>query len=178
MEFIAQKSELLDELDLIQGTVEKKSTVPMLSHSLVEARGSTLQGTASDFELAARSSCIAKVKAEGKAAVPARRLVEIIRSLPDGEIRFKLLETSGFMSPASVTAAIRRVALLSMSAPPRFGFSLSREGSSSVLAGIRRCARSCGYRVRRHNTERRVQLPLSARLLCRSWEDGGRCGWN
>ena len=92
MEFIAEKSELLDELDLIQGAVEKKSTIPILSHFLMEATGSRLQITASDLELAARTSCFAKVKAEGKAAVPARRLVEIVRSLPDGEIRFKGLE--------------------------------------------------------------------------------------
>jgi DNA polymerase-3 subunit beta len=92
MEFIAQKSELLDELDLIQGVVDKKSTIPILSHFLVEAAGSRLQITASDLELAARSTCIAKVKNEGKAAVPARRLVEIIRSLPDHEIPFKLVE--------------------------------------------------------------------------------------
>ena len=101
MEFIAQKSELLDELELIQGAVEKKSTIPILSHFLVEAAGPGLHITGSDLELAARSSCIAKVKAEGKAAVPARRLVEIIRSLPGGGIRFKGLETTGYNSPAS-----------------------------------------------------------------------------
>jgi DNA polymerase-3 subunit beta len=93
MEFIAEKSEILDEIELIQGAVEKKSSIPILSHFLVEAAGSGLQITGSDLELAARSSCIAKVKAEGKAAVPARRPVEIIRSLPDGEIRFKGLES-------------------------------------------------------------------------------------
>lgn len=92
MEFFAQKSELLDEFDLLQGAVEKKNTVPILSHFLVETAGSTLQITGTNLELGARSTCSAKVKGEGKGAVPARRLVEIIRSLPDGEIRFKLLE--------------------------------------------------------------------------------------
>ena len=53
MEFISVKSELLDELDLIQGAVEKKSTIPILSHFLVEATGSELHITASDLELAA-----------------------------------------------------------------------------------------------------------------------------
>ena len=92
MEFVVQKSEFLDELNLIQGAVEKKSTIPILSHFLVEAASSGLQITGTDLELAARSSCTAKVKGVGKAAVPARRLVEITRSLPDDEIRFKLLE--------------------------------------------------------------------------------------
>jgi DNA polymerase-3 subunit beta len=89
MEFIAEKSELLDKIELIQGAVEKKSGIPILSHFHMEATGSRLQITASDLELAARTSCFSKVKAEGKGAVPARRLVEIVRSLPDGEIRFK-----------------------------------------------------------------------------------------
>ena len=92
MEFFAHKSELLDELDLLQGAVEKKSTVPILSHFLLDAADFKLQIAATDLELAARSSCTAKVKASGQATVPARRLVEIIRSLPDGEVHFKLLE--------------------------------------------------------------------------------------
>ena len=92
MEFYAQQSELLDELDLMQGAVERKSTIPILSHFLVETAGSKLQISASDLEVGARSSCKVELKSEGKAAVPARRLVEIIRSLPDAEIRFKVLE--------------------------------------------------------------------------------------
>jgi DNA polymerase III subunit beta len=92
MEFHAHQSELLDELDLLQGAVERRSTIPILSHFLLETVSSKLQISASDLEVGARSSCRVELKSEGKAAVPARRLVEIIRSLPDGEIRFKLLE--------------------------------------------------------------------------------------
>jgi DNA polymerase III subunit beta len=92
MEFYAQQSELLDELDLIQGAVERKSTILILSHFLVKTAGSRLQISASDHEVGARSSCRVELKTEGKVAVPARRLVDIIRSLPDGEIRFKRLE--------------------------------------------------------------------------------------
>ena len=92
MEFYAQQSELLDELDLMQGAVERKSTIPILSHFVVETVGSRLQISASDLEVCGSSSCRVELKGGGKAAIPARRLVEIIRSLPDGEIRFKLLE--------------------------------------------------------------------------------------
>src|SRR5205807_9537282 len=92
MEFFAHKSELLDELDLLQGAVEKKSTVPILSHFLLDAADFKLQIAATDLELAAHSSCTAKVKAQGRATVPARRLVEITRSLPDAEAHFKLSE--------------------------------------------------------------------------------------
>jgi len=43
MEFYAQKSDMLDELDLLQGAVEKKSTVPILSHFLLDAADFKLQ---------------------------------------------------------------------------------------------------------------------------------------
>jgi DNA polymerase III subunit beta len=69
-----------------------KSTIPILSHFLLETLGSRLQISASDLEVGARSSCRFELNGEGKAAVPVRRVVEIIRSLPDGEISFKLLE--------------------------------------------------------------------------------------
>jgi len=94
MEFYAQKSDLLGELELVQGAVEKKSTIPILSHVLLEVAGFNLSMSATDLELATRCSCPAKMKAPGTATVPAKRLLEIVRSLPDGEIRFKLLENN------------------------------------------------------------------------------------
>src|SRR5213083_388345 len=74
MEFLAHKSELLDELDLLQGAVEKKSTVPILSHFLLDAADFKLQIAATDLELAARSSCTAKVSGwEAGIRTPIRR---------------------------------------------------------------------------------------------------------
>ena len=92
MEFYVQKSDLLKELELAQGAVEKKGTVPILSHVLLEAADLNLRISATDLELGARSNCPAKVKTAGVATVPARRVLEIVRSLPDSEVRFKLLE--------------------------------------------------------------------------------------
>jgi DNA polymerase III subunit beta len=92
MEFHVEKSDLLTELELIQGAVEKKGTIPILSHVLVEAADSNLRVSATDLELGVRSNCPAKVKTGGVATVPARRVLEIVRSLPDSEVRFKLLE--------------------------------------------------------------------------------------
>jgi DNA polymerase-3 subunit beta len=59
---------------------------------LCEAEGNRLTLTATDLELSVRASCDAKVKKEGAGTVPAKKLLELIRLLPDGEIRFKLLE--------------------------------------------------------------------------------------
>ncbi|MGH9691707.1 MAG: DNA polymerase III subunit beta [Candidatus Acidiferrales bacterium] len=92
MEFSVKKFDLLDELSLTQGVVERKTTIPILSNLLFEAKGNRLTITATDLELSIRTSCDAKVKKEGEGTIPAKKLLELVRLLPDGEIRFKLLE--------------------------------------------------------------------------------------
>src|SRR5260370_11311056 len=93
MEFSVSKSALLNELSMTQGVVERKTTIPILSNLLVEAKGSQLTITATDLELSIRTSCEAKVKKEGAGTIPAKKLLELVRLLPEGEIRVKLLET-------------------------------------------------------------------------------------
>src|ERR1700686_1270112 len=92
MEFTVKKYDLLAELNLTQGVVERKTTIPILSHLLCEAKGNRLAITATDLELSIRTSCEAKVKADGTGTIPAKKLLELVRLLPEGEIRFKLLE--------------------------------------------------------------------------------------
>ncbi|MFZ0431098.1 MAG: DNA polymerase III subunit beta [Candidatus Acidiferrales bacterium] len=92
MEFSVKKFDLLEELNLTQGVVERKTTIPILSNLLVEAKGSRLIITATDLELSIRTSCEAKVKKEGAGTIPAKKLLELVRLLPDGEIKFKLQE--------------------------------------------------------------------------------------
>ena len=92
MEFSVSKSVLLNELNTTQGVVERKTTIPILSNLLIEAKGSQLTITATDLELSVRTSCEAKVKKEGAGTIPAKKLLELVRLLPEGEIKFKLLD--------------------------------------------------------------------------------------
>src|ERR1043166_1443257 len=92
MEFSVKKFDLLGELNLTQGVVDRKTTIPILSHLLCEAKGNRLTITATDLELSVRASCEAKVKKEGAGTIPAKKLLELVRLLPEGEIRFRLLE--------------------------------------------------------------------------------------
>jgi len=92
MEFSVKKFDLLEELDLTQGVVERKTTIPILSNLLCEAKGNRLSITATDLELSIRTSCEAKVKKEGAGTIAAKKLLDLVRLLPDEEIRFKLLE--------------------------------------------------------------------------------------
>jgi DNA polymerase-3 subunit beta len=92
MEITVSKSDLLRELTATQGVVERKTTIPILSNYLFEAAGDKLSLTATDLDLSLRTSCVAKVKKEGACTIPARKLYDYVRLLPDADITIKLLE--------------------------------------------------------------------------------------
>src|SRR5262252_8749159 len=92
MEISVSKFELLRELTATQGVVERKTTIPILSNFLLEAGNDRLTITATDLDLSLRTSCAAKVKREGACTIPARKLYDYVKLLPDGDISIKLLE--------------------------------------------------------------------------------------
>src|SRR5258708_26859092 len=92
MEFTVSKADLVRELSLSQGVVEKKTTIPILSNVLLEAREDRLFLTATDLELGLRTSCPAKVKREGSGTIPARNLLDYVRLLPDADGTVKVAE--------------------------------------------------------------------------------------
>jgi DNA polymerase-3 subunit beta len=92
MEFMVNKADLVRELNLSQGVVEKKTTIPILSNILMEASGDRLVLTATDLELGIRCSAPANVKHSGAGTIPAKRLLDYVRLLPDAEIVVKVSE--------------------------------------------------------------------------------------
>lgn len=92
MDFFVEKHDLLTELNFVRNAIEKRNTIPILSHFLIEAEGFELKITATDSEIAARTVCQAKVKTKGVAVVPGRRFLKIARSAANGEIRCRALE--------------------------------------------------------------------------------------
>jgi DNA polymerase-3 subunit beta len=92
MEFSVSKSDLVKELGLTQGVVEKKTTIPILSNILLETDGDQIWLTATDLELGIRCACPARVKKEGAGTIPARRLLDYVRLLPDADVQFKIGE--------------------------------------------------------------------------------------
>src|SRR5690348_13228639 len=111
MEFSVSKSDLVRELGLSQGVVEKKTTIPILSNVLIEARGDRIILTATDLELGIRCSCPAKVKKEGAGTIPARKLLDYTRLLPEGDLNLKFLENHW----ASITCGRSRTKIAGMS---------------------------------------------------------------
>jgi len=92
MEITVSKFEFLRELTATQGVVERKTTIPILSNYLFEAAGDKLSLTATDLDLSLRTACNAKVKKEGACTIPARKLYDYVKLLPDADITIKLLE--------------------------------------------------------------------------------------
>lgn len=92
MEISVSKFELVRELTATQGVVERKTTIPILSNFLFEAANDRLTITATDLDLSLRTSCPVKVKREGACTIPARRLYDYVKLLPEGDISIKLLE--------------------------------------------------------------------------------------
>jgi DNA polymerase III subunit beta len=92
MDFFVEKSDLIDALNFVRNAVEKRNTIPILSHFLLEAEGFDLRLTATDLEVMARTTCQAKVRTKGTAVVPGLRFLEIVRSAESGEIRCRSLE--------------------------------------------------------------------------------------
>lgn len=89
MELNIRQTELLKELQLLQGIVERKNTIPILANVLIEAEAgaSEVRLAATDLEVGLRSRCAAAVVEGGSVTLPARKLYEIVRALPDTEIR-------------------------------------------------------------------------------------------
>ena len=92
MEITVSRQDLVKELTATQSVVERKTTIPILSNFLIEADGDRLYITATDLDQAIRTSVDVKVKKPGSCTIPARKLYDYIKLLPDGDISIKLLE--------------------------------------------------------------------------------------
>ena len=87
MDIVVTKAELAGALGRVQGIVERKNTVPILSCVLLEASGAELAISATDLEIFLRSRHAAKVAKEGVVTAPAKKFFEIVRELPEGDVR-------------------------------------------------------------------------------------------
>ena len=89
MELVVRKNDLLKELSLLQGIVERKNTIPILANVLLEASKDRVSLLATDLDVGLRSQCEASVVKAGTLTLPAKKLFEIVSALPDTEIRIE-----------------------------------------------------------------------------------------
>jgi DNA polymerase-3 subunit beta len=90
MQFVVSKQNLQRELAYVQGVVEKKNTIPVLSNILIESVGeNNIRLTGTDLDVTIRCDMDAEVSTAGSICVQARKLFEIARLLPDAPVTFK-----------------------------------------------------------------------------------------
>jgi DNA polymerase III subunit beta len=89
MELVARKADLVRELQFFQQIVERKNTIPILANVLLEGTGNEVTLLATDLEVALRSRCEAAVNKPGSVTMPAKKLYEVVRALPDGDVNIE-----------------------------------------------------------------------------------------
>lgn len=89
MELVVRKSDLLKELALLQGIVERKNTIPILANVLIDAENDQVSLLATDLDVGLRTRCAASVVKKGTLTLPAKKLFEIVSALPETEIRIE-----------------------------------------------------------------------------------------
>jgi DNA polymerase-3 subunit beta len=89
MELVVRKNDLLRELQYFQGIVERKSTIPILANVLLEAADGKVRLLATDLEVSLRSTCEASIARGGALTLPAKKLFEIVKALPDTDVRIE-----------------------------------------------------------------------------------------
>jgi DNA polymerase-3 subunit beta len=89
MELVVRKTDLLRELQLFQGIVERKNTIPILANVLLDANGAEVRMLATDLEVGLRSKCPATVSKSGSLTLPAKKLYEIVKALPETDVRIE-----------------------------------------------------------------------------------------
>jgi len=89
MNFEIDKREFLRGLGLMQSVTGRKTTLPILSHMLLEWEEKSLYLTGTDLETGIREELMAKIHQKGKASVSAKKLYEIVRELPEETIHIQ-----------------------------------------------------------------------------------------
>ncbi len=137
MEFSVRKFDILHEVGLTQGVVEKKATIPILANLLLDAGEEQVHLAATDLDLGIKSSCPAKVKNVGAITTPAKSFLDIIRSLPDAEIKVKKLENN-WVRIECASASFKVVGLPTDNFPtlPEFGEPLVEIPARDLLSLI------------------------------------------
>ena len=110
-----QREQLVPVLALLQSVAEKRSTLPILTHVCIAAHASGyLEFRATDLEIGLRCRCPATVTSAGLCTVEARRLYDIIRALPDGEVELTSCTTADVVTDLTLRCNKSRFRLKSL----------------------------------------------------------------
>jgi len=92
MNFEIDKKEFMKGLGVMQSVAGRKTTLPILSHILLEWEKNSLHLTGTDLETGIREELMATIHQEGKASISAKKIYEIVRELPEETIHIQKKE--------------------------------------------------------------------------------------
>src|ERR1700747_3381202 len=92
MELAIERVSLQNSLSMVQGIVERRNTVPILGHVLLEPDGNKITLSATDLEVGIRTEVPCKASTKGSLTLNARTLFEIVREAEGDEVALKSLD--------------------------------------------------------------------------------------
>lgn len=174
MEIVVRTPDFARVLRLLHTLAERKNTVPVLNTLLIRADAKGVSVTGTDMELGGISYCPARIRAPGSVAMPAQRLSDYVRMLPDDELVLKE-QASGWVSltcgrSRSRIATISAASFPELPKPPREGSSFSGD----VLARLIEKALIAVSPESAHTSLAGALLKLEKSLLTMVATDGHR----
>jgi DNA polymerase III subunit beta len=131
MKFSVSKEKLLTGLQTVQNVVSTRTTLPILSNVLLQARGGQLRLTTFDLDVGVSDAVEAEIDKEGATTLPARRLVTIVRELPASEIHIEV-DSKNFASIRCGQSFFKILGLPEEEFPALFTFAEAKEFTLSA----------------------------------------------
>jgi len=104
MKFLIKKEDILKELQLLQGIVEKRNTMPILANILIRASGEELEITGTDLEVGMKTHFPASIEETGSITISGKKVFEIVKSLRDGvDVMFQDVDQSKMLITAGAS---------------------------------------------------------------------------
>ena len=94
MELKLQRNLVLQELSILQGVVEHRTTIPILSSILAEAEDGRLRMVATDLDMTIMTECPAAVHGGGRVTLESKVFQNLVRNLPEEEFTLRLDDDS------------------------------------------------------------------------------------
>ncbi|MBM3321333.1 MAG: DNA polymerase III subunit beta [Candidatus Eisenbacteria bacterium] len=150
MEFVIDKADLSKTLDLVLHVVPPKTTLPVLSNLLLDAKSDAITVVSTDLDTSIYTTVSGKVEEPGVITVPARRLGEIVRLLPEAPIRIRLEEETRIRIECGET----RYAIMGIAEEefPKVPAIQSKEKISLPAATLRRMIGKTAFAVSKDET--------------------------
>jgi DNA polymerase-3 subunit beta len=92
MKFIASTGTLLKQLQIINGVISSKVVIPILEYFLFEVENEKLRIVGTDLEVSIQGSIPVESKENGRIAIPAKMIIDILKTLPEQPVTFTINE--------------------------------------------------------------------------------------